>query len=434
MIRCVWFTILTFLAAPVNAGIPSIPGVDAPELAKLGTNNVGFRSVLLNNRNQPDVENGNWDGTEAPLADRRLRVDIWYPALPKKGSKAVLYRGTLPAEPPRPPVDFTQNGIAVAGAKAAGSKYPLVIVSHGYSNSPAVMTWLTENLASKGYVVAAIHHSDPNPYIVSAATRAAPNYNRPRDIVFVASELRTVLGDLIDADNVALIGYSQGGYGVLTAGGATLDPSGPNMDLVAGGLLKKFARGSGQADAMKLLGVKAVVALAPAGGAPRSAWGADGLAAFTAPLLLIHGDSDPVVDYNTGALAVFNGAVNSDRMLLTYKQAGHAIALNPAPRNMRGSVWDMDWFEDPVWRQDRISAINLHFITAFLAVHLRNDDSKAAYLNVSVADSDDGEWNAPAGTPWGAYSPGGDDVTLWKGFQRRHARGMTLVHLPRSPD
>jgi hypothetical protein len=179
---------------------------------------------------------------------------------------------------------------------------------------------------------------------------------------------------------------------------------------------------------MALKGVKAIVALAPAGGAPRSLWGAEGLAALTAPLLLIHGDSDPVVDYKSGALAVFNGAVNSHRYLLTYKQAGHAIALSPAPPEMRGTVWDMDWFEDPIWRQDRLNAINLHFITAFLAVHLRKDDSKAAYLNVAVENSDDGQWNAPAGTTWGAYSPGGEGVTLWKGFQRRHAQGMMLQH------
>ena len=291
------------------------------------------------------------------------------------------------------------------------------------------MTWLTENLASKGYVVAAIHHRDPNPYVVSPSIRAAPNFNRPRDIVFVAGQLRDSLGELIDPDNVALIGYSQGGYGVLTAGGATLDPQGPNMGLVAGGALQKSARGGADADAVKLAGVRAIVALAPAGGAPSSAWGADGLAALTAPLLLIQGDSDATVNYTMGALAVFGGAVNSDRTLLTYKQAGHSIALNPAPREMRGTVWDMDWFEDPIWRQDRINAINLHFITAFLAVHLRKDDSKAAYLNVGIENSDDGEWNAPAGTPWGAYSPGGAGVTLWKGFQRRHAKGMMLQHL-----
>ena len=430
MIRNIWLAGLALLAVPVQAGVPSIPSVDAPELAALGPNKVGFRSVLLTHQKQPDVENGGSGGTEVPLVDRNLRVDIWYPALPTKVAKPVLYRASLWAEPPFPPVSFSQKGMAVNDAKAAGSKHPLVIISHGYSNNPAMMTWLTENLASKGYVVAAIHHNDPNPYVTSSSTRAAPNFNRPRDIVFAAGELRALLGDLIDANNVALIGYSQGGYGVLTAGGASLDSAGPNMELVAGGSLKAFARGTPQADAMALKGVQAVVALAPAGGATRSAWGADGLAALTAPLLLIHGDSDPVVDYQSGALAVFRGAVNSQRYLLTYKQAGHAIALNPAPLEMRGTVWDIDWFEDPIWRQDRINAINLHFITAFLAVHLRKDSNKSAYLHMAVEDSDDGTWDAPAGTAWGAYSPGGEDVTLWKGFQRRHARGMTLQHLP----
>ena len=433
MIGRVLASILILLSVPAYAGAPSVPGVDAPELAALGRYGIGFRSVTFTHRNQPDVENADPDTSEVPMVDRKLRVDIWFPATVKKGAKPVVYRGSLWAEPPLPPVSFTQKGIAVSGAKAFGGNYPLVIVSHGYSNKPAVMTWLTENLASKGYVVAAIHHRDPNPYVVSSSTRAAPNFNRPRDIVFVAGQLRNSLGSLIDPDNVALIGYSQGGYGVLTAGGATLDLLGPNMDLVAGGWLKKFAWGSANANAITLPGVKAVVALAPGGGAPSSAWGAAGLAALNAPLLLIQGDSDPVVDYKTGALAVFVGAVNADRYLLTYNQAGHSIALNPAPREMRGALWDMDWFEDPIWRQDRINAINLHFITAFLAVHLRKDDSQASYLNVAVENSDDGEWNPPAGTSWGAYSPGGDGVTLWRGFQRRHARGMTLRHLPKAP-
>jgi hypothetical protein len=150
--------------------------------------------------------------------------------------------------------------------------------------------------------------------------------------------------------------------------------------------------------------------------------------------MLIHGDSDFTVDYKTGGLAVFGGAVNTDRYLLTYKQAGHSIALNPAPSEMRGSLWDMDWFEDPIWRQDRINAINLHFISAFLAVHLQGDESKNAYLKVATENSDDGVWNAPAGTPWGAYSPGGENVTLWKGFQQRHARGMTLRYAPKASD
>jgi predicted dienelactone hydrolase len=422
--------IFAVLAFPANAqqNVPGRPGIDAPELAVLGPYTVGFRAATFVNRNQPDLENVEPLRGAVNLTERTLQVDIWYPARVAKGTKTVIYRGSLWAEPPGRPISFSQAGMAVANAEPVGRGHPLVVVSHGYSNNPAVMTWLTENLASKGYVVAAIHHRDPNPYIVSSTTRAAPDFHRPVDIAFVTTELRKTLGAQIDPSRIALIGYSQGGYGVLTAGGATLDPDGPNMALVADGWLKRFARGGARTDAIKVHGLKAIVALAPGGGLPRSAWGSEGLAAITAPLLLIHGDSDPVVDYTTGALAVFGGAVNADRYLLTYKQAGHSIALNPAPTEMRGSLWDIDWFEDPIWRQDRINAINLHFITAFLAVHLRDESDKRSFLNVPVEQSDAGEWAAPDGTSWGAYSPGGDGVTLWKGFQRRHARGMILQH------
>lgn len=420
------------LAMPVNAGasgtVPSKPGMDAPELAAVGLHQVGFRALTLVHRGQPDVEANKQATDGVPIRDRKLVVDLWYPAIHGARAKRVTYRAQLPGEPPQAPVAVTQAGLAVVGAKPVGSGHPLIIVSHGYSNSPAVMTWLTENLASKGYVVAAVHHADPNPYVAPAHVRAAPNFNRPRDLAFVAAQLRMTLGEQINPEQVALIGYSQGGFGVLTAGGASLDPDHPEIDIVAGGWLKAQAKGGEQARDIVIPGVKAIVALAPAGGGVRSRWGQDGLQELTMPLLFIAGDSDPVVGYENAAKAFFEQAANSERYLLTYKQAGHAIALNPAPAEMRGSLWDIDWFEDPIWRQDRINAINLHFITAFLAVHLRGDDAARAYLDVPVEESDRGEWNAPAGTPWGAFSPGGEGVTLWKGFQRRHARGMILQH------
>ncbi len=420
---------LLVMAAPGVAQTPSKTGADAPELAAMGPDAVGFRTITLVHPDQPDLQNVDPTVGTVPVHDRRLVVDIWYPAVVRKGAKPVTYQGALWGEPPHPPASFTQIGLAVRDAHPVGNRHPLIILSHGYSNTPAMFTWLTENLASKGYVVAGIHHEDPDPYTVSADKRAAPNYDRPQDIAFVTAQLRATLSAQIDPAQVALIGYSQGGYGVLTAGGASLDPDGPNMEMVAGGWLKKHARGAPGAGEIVVPSVKAIVALAPAGGSPKSAWGTEGLAAITAPLLLIQGDADPTVDYKTGALTVFAGAVHSDRYLLTYKQAGHNVALNPAPAQMRGSAWDMDWFEDPIWRQDRLNAINLHFITAFLAVHLRADVARAVYLNVPVENSDDGVWKAPDGTPWGGYSPGEDGVTLWKGFQRRHGRGMELRHL-----
>ncbi|MFM8542035.1 MAG: alpha/beta hydrolase family protein [Chakrabartia sp.] len=433
MKRNILFGLMLGLASPAVAEtvqqIPSNIGVDGPELAAIGRSGVGFRSVTFVHKAQPDLEHPDPKTGAVALRDRSIKVDIWYPAEVRKGQKAVTYRGSLWGEPPLPPVAFAQLGLAIANAKPAGRGLPLVIFSHGYGNEPGVMTWLTENLASKGYVVAAIHHVDPNRYVAAPIVSAAPTYNRPVDISFVAAQLRASLGAQIDPENVALIGYSQGGYGVLTAGGASLDPAYPFMNYVADGWLKKIARGSANASLAKVPGVKAIVALAPAGGGDASAWGKQGLAEITAPLLLIAGDQDPTVGYEKAAKSFFAQTVNSDRYLLTLKQAGHAIGLNPAPADMRRTLWDIDWFEDPIWRKDRITAINLHFITAFLDLHLRGARDKQAYLDVPVEDSDVGTWKAPAGTSWGAYSPGGPDVTLWKGFQQRRARGMTLQHL-----
>ncbi|MBS0388324.1 MAG: dienelactone hydrolase, partial [Proteobacteria bacterium] len=98
------------------------------------------------------------------------------------------------------------------------------------------------------------------------------------------------------------------------------------------------------------------------------------------------------------------------------------------PPTMRDSTWDISWFEDPVWRKDRIIAINLHMITAFLDRYVKGDDSRAAYIDGLVPESTAGTWQAPPGTPYGARSPGSSGITLWKGFQRDYAEGLELLH------
>jgi predicted dienelactone hydrolase len=291
------------------------------------------------------------------------------------------------------------------------------------------MTWLTENLASKGYVVAAIHHDDPP--ITDRSRFAQPLMRRALDIAFVALTLqRTLAADgLVDPARTALVGYSMGGYGVLTAAGAALDPKGGAVKRVPGGLLLPYARDGALHDAVTVKGLRAVVAISPAGGGSLAAWGADGVSMITAPLLLIAGDDDRTVDYQSGARAIFGEASAADRYLLTFKGGGHAMGLNPAPAGMRQLLWDQDWFEDPVWRKERINAINAHFITAFLDRYVKGDESRAAYLDVPVSESAAGVW--PAGTPplaYDAYSPGTPQITVWKGFQRNHASGLQLLH------
>jgi len=415
------------------AGPPSQFGIDAPELARLGTFAVGIRTVALVQRNQEDVLAFNAANGSFPKINRALTVDLWYPALAPSSAQREVYTASLPSEPPAAPTSFTVQGIAVRDAPPAGKAYPLVIVSHGYSNSPAAMTWLTENLASKGYVVAAIHHDDPP--ITDSAKFAQPLLRRPLDIAFVANNLKSVLvrEHLVDPARIALIGYSMGGYGVLTVAGATLDPTSPASKIVPGALLVRYARGGSKRDAVNVKGLRAVIAMAPAGGGSLLAWGSDGLRNIDTPLLIIAGDADRTLDYTTGARAIFDNSTGANRYLLTFKGCGHSIGLNPAPEGMRSHLWDQDWFEDPVWRKDRVNSISAHFISAFLDRYLKDDMSRDAYLNVPAPESGNGSWPSPNPYPYDAYSPGTNGVSVWKGFQRNHAAGLELIQAKATP-
>jgi predicted dienelactone hydrolase len=429
MRRGVLLAILLCCSSPALAyGPPSRYGVDAPELARLGDYAVGVKTLHLVQHGQIDVLAFDAATGTAPTADRALTVELWYPARPAPAAARVVYTASLPSEPPAPAAQFSIPGIAVRDAPPAGTNRPLVIVSHGYSNDPDAMTWLTENLASKGYVVAGIRHDDPP--ITDRTRFAQPLMRRPLDIAFVAQTLqRTLAADhLVDPARTALIGYSMGGYGVLTAAGAVLDPDGGAVKRVPGNLLLPFARGGTLRDSMTVQGLRAVVAISPAGGGTLASWGAEGVRAITAPLLLIAGDDDRTVDYKSGARAIFDAAGGAHRYLLTFKGGGHAIGLSPVPDSMRQRLWDQDWFEDPVWRKERINAINAHFITAFLDRYVKGDEGRAAFLDVAVSESSAGVW--PAATPplaYDAYSPGTADITVWKGFQRNHGSGLQLL-------
>ena len=426
---CIGLLLTLIVAVPsaFAARLANPFGIDAPELSAPGKFPVGLRHLSLVDPGRPAVLEFDPKRNEAPRRDRPLGVDVWYPAHEAAGQKPVTYRASLPSPGDKPPAEFSIQGVAVLNARPDGSRLPLVVISHGFSNATAALAWLGENLASKGYVVAAIRHEDAS--IAQPQNILDPLLNRPLDVAFVTKELIARLGaeQLVDPERVALVGYSMGGYGVLTAAGAPLDPAGPVMGYVPGGLMVPYGRGGAKQALVQLPPVRAVVAISPAGGAPINAWGPQGLAELRCPLLLISGDDDRTVNYETGARTFFDQAVNAQRYLLTYRGAGHALGLGPTPNSMRGTLWDVEWFEDPVWRKDRIMGINAHFITAFLDLYLRDDKSRADYLHVAVADSAKGEW--PEKNAWGydAYSPGTGNITLWKGFMHRRATGLQLL-------
>ncbi len=226
----------------------SVPPADAPELASRGRWAVGVRTVELVNPGQPDILRFNKDTGKAPVSDRPLTIEIWYPAtIPPGKEERVVYESAMPGTPrPGVPNTFHIAGKALRDAPpVSGSAFPLVVVSHGYPGSRTFMTWLTENLASKGYVVAAIDHTDS----VFGQQRAFTStlLNRAADQMFTIDALAgrsrdpgDFLHNLLDPTRVAVVGYSMGGYGALATAGAGYSPQGGSAKSIPGGYFDRW--------------------------------------------------------------------------------------------------------------------------------------------------------------------------------------------------
>ncbi len=414
------------LAEPADSRAPSIPDIDAPELAATGADAAGMMQRVIALHDRVDPLASLIAGREIH-ADRILHMRIWYPAKRAPGAAPVTYSASLTGEPGHPDAPFTVAGIALADAPAAGEHYPLIVLSHGYNNDPVMLSWLGENLATKGYVVVAPEHRDPP--IWDRAKSPAGLLTRPLDIIGCITALRGgLLGKLVDTDRMGLVGYSYGGYGVLQVGGAKLDPASPVVAALPADLVAAYAGSGARAAALTVSGIRAIVAISPAGGAPWSVWGRDGtgLSRLRAPLLVVAGSADRTVGYEQGPAAIFAAATHADRHMLVFSGAGHDIGTNPPPAEMHKQLWDFDWFADPVWRKDRINAIATHFITAFLDSHVKGDATRAAYLAVPSEKSDNPGWQGDA-PGYAAQSQGGSNPT-WKGFWRGHQDGLLLVH------
>jgi predicted dienelactone hydrolase len=305
-----------------------------------------------------------------------------------------------------------------------------VIVSHGYPGSRYFLSYLTENLASKGYVVVAIDHTDS----VTGAVKPFPAtlLNRASDQLFTIGAVEEMakhsdhfLNGVVDDSRVAIVGYSMGGYGALASGGAAYSKKSMAGTLMPGGYFDPWTEGSGTYATKLRKEVRAIVTIAPWGEQPPyNMWDASGLAGIKIPLLVIAGDQDDVADFPNGIKPIFEKAVNSDRCMLVYENALHNVGGNPAPPEMLGSFVTREYFEEPVWRKDRITAINQHFITAFLDLNLKGDESRRAFLHVAPEKSNDGKWPVARGESVGGKFS--DGAGYWKGFQRRWATGMEM--------
>nr|MDQ3399075.1 dienelactone hydrolase [Deinococcota bacterium] len=250
---------------------------DAPELAYRGDHGVGVRTLEVTNPDQLDILRWTEEETD-PRYDRPLTLEVWYPALIPEGEEEMTeyqdFLGAGPDNPERPNTPFSFRGRALRDAEpdTSGGPYPLVIVSHGYPGSRYLMAYLADNLASKGYLVVAIDHTESTR--TDRAAFSSTLLNRPLDILFVLDAVAEMAessdgfwAGLADADNTGLIGYSMGGYGVINAAGAGISQTGVDQPWgVPGGHLAVRQTGNPDFIASQDARIKAVVLLAPWGG------------------------------------------------------------------------------------------------------------------------------------------------------------------------
>jgi predicted dienelactone hydrolase len=400
---------------------------DAPELANFGDYNIGVRTLVMTDRNRPDVLNS-IEGGETVYYDRSLTVEVWYPALLTEDQQPGTDYTTTTRNLN---VTATLRGRAVrdAAVLASPGAMPLVIISHGYPGNRYLMSHLGENLASKGYVVASIDHRDST-YRDQQAF-ASTLYNRPLDQLFVLNQIADMsnsddsfLHGLVDTEHTGIVGYSMGGYGlVINLGGGYSDEFVANEVAPPNGLAHRHA--ASNPDFSKHLDsrIKAGFAVAPWGMA-RGVWNAKDLNSIDVPTFYLSGSVDVTAGYETGTRAIYENATHSDRYLLTYINAGHnAGAPMPLPIEIQNNKDQKgaSHYTDPVWDSVRMNNIMDHFATAFFDYNLKGDSESLKYLEL-VPNAEDGVYSVEDQRETDAH-------TYWKGFSEGTAHGLVLEHL-----
>lgn len=402
-----------------------LPG--APELAAYGEYTVGVRTIELTNPGQVDVlqlDNASPLPEVLPTSDRSLTVEVWYPAdQTASGSnnyRVLLRDGTTE-------VDLKGQALRDAAPILNDGPFPLAILSHGYPGNRYLMSHLAENLASKGYVVASIDHTDSTYEAILAF--GSTLVNRSLDQIFVLNEMERMnndstefLNNLVDTANTGIVGYSMGGYGaVITAGAGVTQAS---IDYTWGaphGTLGIHKSGSQTHADLIDPRVRTAIAFAP-WGMNTGFWDAEGLTGIGVPMLFIAGSQDDVSGYEIGIRAIWEGATSVERALLTFDNANHnAGAPYPAPEESFAFSDDLGFYPyehyaDAVWDTARMNNISQHFATAWLGKYLKSEANAQSYLDLTE-NSNDGNYDQVDGTFTEAH-------TYWNGFADRTAKGM----------
>ncbi|MCB9663709.1 MAG: hypothetical protein H6732_06335 [Alphaproteobacteria bacterium] len=165
-----------------------------------------------------------------------LRAELWYPATPETDAPRATYDQDILSFP-------SDVAVREAPPDRRGGPYPLVAFSHGFGGIRFQSFFLTEHLASHGFVVIAPDHPMSSLVDLRPSKAAEAAARRPGQLSAAVDLLDTapVAGLEVDTSRFAAVGHSFGGWTSLVVGGgvvhaeaveevcATLDPTGCNF-------------------------------------------------------------------------------------------------------------------------------------------------------------------------------------------------------------
>ena len=348
----------------------------APEFAQFGKLDIGVRTIEVSSPDAVDVLSTPRGG-ETAVYERRLTVEVWYPADLAGGEPG----GTYEAITRNPQITATLRGRASRNADAlvGAGPYPLIIISHGYPGNRYLLSHTGENLASKGYIVASIDHKEST--YEDQQSIASTLYNRPIDqrtvlnsMAALSEDIESPFYSLVDSENTGIIGYSMGGYGLVNnLGGGFSEQSVNGFISPPNALLEIHSTSNPNFRDRLDVRVKAGLLVAP-WGMNAGFWTDTDLAGITVPSFYIAGDQDTVAGYDNGTKKIYEGAINSERYLLTYLGAGHnagaPISL-PMELDNDENAEPATHYRDDNWDNVEMNNIMDHFATIWFDKHLK---------------------------------------------------------------
>ncbi|MEQ8674413.1 MAG: alpha/beta fold hydrolase [Aggregatilineales bacterium] len=381
--RLLCVTLAFLFLLPATISIAQRP--DAPDYALRGDYVVGTQNLTIEDPNRP------------------LEVTIWYPAINTDDlpEETVYQPGTL--------LQLDGRAISDAQPDTSSAPYPLVIFSHGSSGFRFQSRYLTEHLASHGFIVMAADHTtntitdllgDPE-----FSDNLAPNFiHRPQDILRIISLADDLTAEgtfegIIDVERIGVLGHSFGGYTALAASGIPINLTelgnwcdAPTIDNVEDidGICFLLNFEDSITDAAGLTEtpdgafpiyadprIRATIAYAP--------WNYPildhtALETHSTPTMIFGGTADDTTPPLRDAFEIYASLDSAPKTLITLENAGHYVYVDECWQTAITFGFYASC-SDAVWDMARVHDLINHFTTAFLLTELYEHDTARAALD-----------------------------------------------------